>query len=136
MKLNDYQSGALRTAPQGHDTNREMLHAVLGLVTEAGELADALKKQLAYGKPVDRVNLIEEAGDVLWYLPLLARALGTDLETIGRINLEKLRKRYPDKFSEDLANHRTLEVERETLERLSTPSAHRNISLLDHGDES
>src|SRR3989304_5173811 len=46
-------------------------HAVKGLVTESAELTDALKKHLIYGKILDEVNLLEEAGDQLWYLALL-----------------------------------------------------------------
>ena len=45
-----------------------LLHAQLGLHTEGGELADALKRHLFYGKPLDPVNIAEEIGDVFWYL--------------------------------------------------------------------
>ena len=122
MTLNEYQKAAQRTATthaimteqqaREHDLN----HAILGLVTEAGELADVLKKRMAYGKPIDLVNLREEAGDILWYLPLLCRALDCNLEDIARINIEKLKKRYPDKFSQDKALNRDLEGERAVLE--------------------
>lgn len=115
MKLNEYQTLALRTAlvaTRDHD----LTHAILGLVTEAGELADQLKRRHAYGKEVDRVNLVEEAGDLLWYLALIARALGTDLETIGRTNVEKLRARYPGMFTAEAALNRDLEAERKALE--------------------
>ena len=44
-----------------------LLHGVIGLVTETSELLDAIKKSLFYGKPLDKTNLIEELGDLLWY---------------------------------------------------------------------
>jgi hypothetical protein len=43
-------------------------HHLMGLMTELGELADALKRHYIYGKPLDQVNFTEEVGDVLWYL--------------------------------------------------------------------
>ena len=55
----------------------EILHGVLGVVTEAGEIADVLKKHLIYGKTLDKVNLKEELGDVAWYVALLIRRLDT-----------------------------------------------------------
>lgn len=115
MTLNEYQIAALRTAPVA-SADHDLLHAVMGLVTETGELMDALKKQHAYGKPLDLVNLREEAGDVLWYLPLLCRALGVSLETVAETNIAKLRARYPEKFTSGHALNRDLETERKILE--------------------
>src|SRR5574343_434345 len=115
MNLNEYQTAALRTAPVA-DTGHDLLHAVLGIVTEAAELADVIKKRHAYGKRIDIVNLREEAGDVLWYLPLLCRALGTTMEDVAQLNIDKLRKRYPDKFTEAHALNRDLDAERAVLE--------------------
>lgn len=45
----------------------------LGILTEIGELADIFKKNLAYGKPMDYVNLGEELADVCWYVVNLNR---------------------------------------------------------------
>jgi hypothetical protein len=47
-----------------------LAHAAIGICTEVGELQDALKKELIYGKPIDPVNVLEECGDVLWYLAI------------------------------------------------------------------
>jgi len=80
------------------------------------------------------VNAREEAGDLLWYLALIARALGTDLETIARTNIEKLRTRYPGKFTAEAALNRDLEAERKTLEELSPDDADR-ISWLEQQRE-
>ena len=77
---------------------------------------DVVKKNVFYGKPIDWTNVIEEAGDLLWYLAVLARATNTPLEEIGRINIAKLQKRYPDKFTTEHAIHRDLDGERKVLE--------------------
>jgi len=78
MELKDYTPLALVTVDRGtwqHDVE----HAVLGMITEAAELADVEKRRMAYGKPIDRINVIEEVGDCLWYVNLLCTAVGYPL---------------------------------------------------------
>lgn len=94
----------------------EILHGVLGVVTEAGEIADVLKKHLIYGKTLDKVNLKEELGDVAWYVALLIRRLETNFEKIFDVNIKKLYVRYPEKFTEEAALIRNVVKERELLE--------------------
>lgn len=103
-------AGRLQSQP-----SLQLMHAAMGCATEAGELVDAIKKHLFYGKPVDRVNLIEEAGDVLWYLALLLDTLGCPFEEAMDRNIAKLRTRFPDKFTEGDAINRNLDAEREAL---------------------
>lgn len=57
-------------------------HASRGMITEAGEMMDMLKKHFAYGKPFDRVNLLEELGDWMWYVSLATDSLGLSIETV------------------------------------------------------
>lgn len=101
--------------PTGEVTPR-IEHGIMGIVTEAGELMDAIKKSKIYGKPLDRVNLVEEAGDVMWYLAILADELGVTFEEIWDKNIQKLQKRYPEKYTHDQALNRDLVTERKTLE--------------------
>lgn len=68
----------------------DAIHAGLGLCSEAGEVADALKRLQAYGKPLDLVNLKEEAGDCLWYISLLCDAAGCTLQEAAEANARKL----------------------------------------------
>ncbi len=57
-----------------------------------------------YGKPLDENNLKEEAGDILWYIAgPLCRALGCTLDEIAQINVNKLRARYPEKYTDAAA---------------------------------
>jgi NTP pyrophosphatase (non-canonical NTP hydrolase) len=95
---------------------RYILHALLGIMTEAGEMAEALHNTIVGNQPFDAVNLIEECGDVQWYEAMLCRALGTTFDDVQRRNIAKLKARFPDKFTSENANVRDLEKERAILE--------------------
>ncbi len=43
----------------------------MGTVTEVGELADQVKRHVFYGLDLDKENLIEELGDIEWYLSII-----------------------------------------------------------------
>lgn len=101
MTINEYQKEALRTAGGAVIEN-----GVLGLCGESGECADLVKKHLFQGHTLDKEHLAKELGDVAWYLAVSAHAIGYDLETIMQMNVDKLRKRYPDGFNSDLSQHR------------------------------
>jgi len=94
----------------------DVLHGAIGIATEGGELLDAVKKHVFYGKPFDHVNAEEELGDVLWYVAIVARRLGVSMDRIMEKNIAKLRKRYPEKFTETAALNRDLDGERKILE--------------------
>jgi len=94
----------------------DTFHAILGIFTEAGELMQAVMKVLLEGKKLDAVNLREELGDLLWYQAVLSRCIGTTFEKAGEINIAKLRARFPDKFSGELAINRDVAHERTILE--------------------
>lgn len=93
-----------------------ILHAGMGLSTESGELLDALKKYIYYGKKLDEVNLQEEMGDIFWYCAILADALGVSFTEVMLKNLAKLKARYPKKFRNQDALMRNLDLERKILE--------------------
>lgn len=99
MNLADYQALANRTAKQINFKD-DLAHAALGLTGEAGEFADAVKKHIIYSQPCDFENMREELGDILWYCALAANVLGFSLETVARLNIEKLAKRYPDQYTD------------------------------------
>lgn len=94
----------------------KLTHYTLGLGTEVGEVQDILKKRLAYGKPIDTVNLKEELGDILWYIARLCGEFGFTFEELMDTNIAKLKARYGEKFTEDAALNRNLENERKILE--------------------
>ena len=65
------------------------------------------KKHLFHGHELDRDALIKELGDIAWYLAEGAEALGISLEEVFERNIEKLKKRYPEGFSEERSINRT-----------------------------
>lgn len=93
-----------------------LLHAAIGMCTETGELQDQLKKHIFYGKPLDTTNLVEEMGDLMWYVGIMCDTLKVSLEDVMIKNIAKLKARYPEKFTEDKALNRNLFDEREVLE--------------------
>lgn len=99
---------------------KRLLHAGIGLSTEAGEFLDALKKHIFYGKELDRINLAEEMGDLFWYCALIADELDVEFESIMATNIAKLKARYGDKFTEEKAEQRNLDTERDILDQQTT----------------
>ena len=93
----------------------------MGLCTESGELLDQLKKHIFYGEELDLTNIEEEGGDFAWYLAEIINALDVKFIDMLQKNIDKLRVRYPEKFTEEKALNRDLEKEREILEANWTP---------------
>ena len=91
-------------------------HAIIGLVTEAGELLEALYDPLFKGAEVDVTNIKEESGDLMYYQAILHDANDTSLEIEGKREIAKLVNRYKDGFSTKASDDRNLDAEREILE--------------------
>lgn len=115
MNANEYQIACNRTSPTFEQDlciekragrNAILIHALLGMCSETGEFADALKKHIIYNQPLDVLNLREELGDKLWYITLACSALGIQLGEVMSDNITKLKLRYPEKFTEELAKER------------------------------
>lgn len=70
------------------------LHMAVGVSGEAGELLDAVKKYVIYDKPLDRDNVIEELGDLEFYMQGLRAELGITRDETIQANIAKLSKRY------------------------------------------
>ena len=75
------------------------LHMAIGVSGEAGELLDAIKKFAIYQKPLDLENVVEELGDIEFYLQGIRQAFCIDREYVLQQNIEKLRKRYGEKYT-------------------------------------
>jgi NTP pyrophosphatase (non-canonical NTP hydrolase) len=100
LKMNEYQKLAARTAGAGNEGELRQVIAALGLAGEAGEFANMVKKMVAHGHPITSEELADELGDVLWYLAEAATACRLSLNEIAEMNVEKLRLRYPNGFSQ------------------------------------
>lgn len=92
-----------------------LMHAAVGISGEAGELLDAVKKHWAYGKPIDRVNVIEELGDLEFYMAAMRMLVGTSRTEVLNANVVKLSKRYNSgSYSDEQAQQRADKVEETT----------------------
>lgn len=171
MRIEEYQILAKRTCASLGDNNKNYSHMKMGVITEIGELLDIFKKNLAYNKEIDIVNLGEEIADMAWYivnwdtfnkvlssvtimaettsfedvlssldfiygaysdithddclfdtsqqlglLKSIAEFYNLNFEQLLERNIEKLKIRFPDKFTEEQALNRDLESERQVLE--------------------
>lgn len=100
MTLNDYQKAAERTS--GDLTSWDKVrNGCYGLNGEAGECIDILKKTEFQGHDFDPMKMVDELGDVLWYVAQLATGLGVTLEYVAQHNVDKLLTRYPDGFDSE-----------------------------------
>jgi len=117
MNLNDYAQWTAHTCAELETPELDDIHMLFGMATEVGELMDVYKKNIAYKKELDLVNVQEELGDIFYYLASFCRINGFDLEKILERNVAKLESRYPDSFTEYHANNRNLDKEREILEK-------------------
>jgi len=118
MELKEYRLEVSRSLADLHDEERNNLHMILGMVTEVAELADVYKKNMAYGKPLDLVNVQEELGDLFFYIVNFSILNNFDLEKILQVNIDKLKARYPEKFTQEKAIKTDLAKERQILEEL------------------
>lgn len=94
-----------------------VVHAIIGMATESVELIEALLESINSGMPIDRVNLLEELGDINWYHAILIDALNGDWEKVQETNIAKLAARNKGKsFNADATINRDVEAERAILE--------------------
>lgn len=89
-----------------HKGNLRLIHAIMGLSGEVGELTDAVKKAVMYNKELDVENIKEECGDLLWYMALLLDEVDSSFEEVMQMNHDKLEARFPGGFTEKLAQER------------------------------
>lgn len=109
MELDAYQTLAHRTAKRFPTVEMNLAHAALGIATEGGEFTTEVKRAAIYGKPVDgavREHMLEELGDLMWYVALAASSLDASLSHIAQRNIEKLRARFPAAYSDAAAEAR------------------------------
>jgi NTP pyrophosphatase (non-canonical NTP hydrolase) len=97
LSLSDYQKWTDETAiypDAGTKTVQELMYCGLGLSSEAGEMANYIKKLYRDGDTPELRQLVrDELGDILWYAARTAEALDVSLEDIMVKNHEKLNSR-------------------------------------------
>ena len=105
MDFNHYQQHSKRTQPpKGND--EDITNYALGLIGEAAEVSEMIKKWRYHGHSLDRFKIAEELGDVLHYLAGLCTMMELNLEVVAEMNVDKLYRRYPEGFDEDKSRKR------------------------------
>lgn len=91
LQFNEYQEfvKSMKVYPERH----AIVYPTLGLIGEAGEISEKIKKWLRGDKELDKEALLKELGDPLWYLASLADDLGFTLQEVVDANVEKLTSR-------------------------------------------
>lgn len=85
----------------------DLLHMAVGVSGEAGELLDAVKKATIYNKPLDHENMVEELGDLEFYMSRVRQLIGVSRDEVLKNNYAKLSKRYAKgQYSNEQAQER------------------------------
>ena len=91
MNFKTYQKKAKTTAI--YKRKYKVTYPLLGLISEIGEVASVIKKNIRDDAFIDKNNIEHELGDCLWYLAMISEDLGLDLDTIAAKNIAKLKNR-------------------------------------------
>lgn len=106
LTLSEYQQAAARTVNRSLSTGERLVDAAAGLAEEAGEVLGVVRKHMFMHHELDRARLVTELGDALWCLTGVATAVGVSLDEVAVANVEKLRRRYPDGYSDSASARR------------------------------
>lgn len=113
MDLANYADMVKRLAKPGADIladldtlDAHLIHMAMGVAGEAGELLDAVKKATIYRRSLDVGNVIEELGDLEFYLEGMRQAIRTSRELVLKNNMAKLAVRYGAVYSDQAARER------------------------------
>lgn len=106
MDFDAYQKESAKFRNDDLLTRDAVLNAAMGLAGEAGETCDILKKVIFHDHDLDEEKVKLELGDVLFYATWLADLHGFSMLEIAEANVEKLTKRYGDKFSAEKSRNR------------------------------
>lgn len=105
-----------------------LMHGLIGVTGEVGELASAVEKYVWYNQHFDRNNVVKELGDVLWYVAEMCDAVDIDMEQVMETVINKLRTRYPDKYSDE----RALEENRDRVAEGDTVGPSKGVELCEN----
>lgn len=106
MTFDEYELAAARTMNARLPHDDRLLDAAAGLAEEGGEVLSLVRKHRFQNHDLDRERLAKELGDALWCLTTVARSAGLGLDAIAAANLDKLRRRYPDGYSDEASRER------------------------------
>lgn len=108
MTGNEYQKLAARTINKSLAFDEQKFHALHGMVGEIGEIHSIYQK-MHQGHTFEVDHVKREFGDLLWFIAEYCTAKGWLLDDIMRMNIDKLKERYPEGFDADKSLHRAEE---------------------------
>lgn len=88
------------------DSDVHKMHMCMGLAGEAGEVVDYIKKCVVNGHDMDREKILDECGDVMFYIAGLLAEEGYTISDALKYNTDKLNRRYPDGYSDKASQER------------------------------
>ena len=100
MDIREYQEKAKRTLNNDLQFDEQLSNLCMGLAGESGEVVDYIKKCMYHNHKLYKQKVIEELGDMMWYLTNIASLFSLPMDNILDVNIKKLEERYPDGFSE------------------------------------
>ena len=101
MDIGEFQRRSIRTLNNDLTREEQIANMIMGLAGENGEIADHIKKAFYQGHQLDRKHLMEELGDLMFYVVNLATLYDLSMENILDYNIEKLKKRYKNGFTSE-----------------------------------
>ena len=110
MSIKEYQKLCRETAKKFDDKDKEIVNWGLGIVGEAGDVAGCIKKTVFHDNDQTQ-GVRENIGDTMWYIAMICNFYNWDLEEILAENIEKLKKRYPEGFTEKDAKRNNTRVD-------------------------
>ena len=108
INLKEYQKFVKKVAKKFGSPTEEIMTWGLGISGEAGDVASCIKKTFAHGND-QKTGIRENIGDTFWYMAAICNFFGWDLEEIIGENIEKLKKRYPKKFTTERAKRKIVD---------------------------
>jgi len=115
---NDYTERVIKVLP--------LLHAIMGMATEVGELMDLMKKYLINNKPLDEKKLKDECGDVFFYLMNAINISNSTLREVIDLNEAKLKTRFPEGYSHERRKNRNREAEEAAQDKVVKKAQKKN----------
>lgn len=119
MDFKQYQQKSYTAIQKHAGQEDEIVHWLIGLSEEVGEVSNLFKHCFYGGEEVCRSDVADELGDVLWHVSALCSALNIDLGTVAKLNVAKLQHRYggEDFNTERSINRHELQEEFKQSER-------------------
>jgi len=103
--FDEYQRAARRTQNEDLQLWQQREHALYGLASEVGEVL-GIHQKIHQGHPMDEMALQKEIGDVLWFVAELCDVYGWHMSEIATLNIDKLKERYPVRFTAEYSLNR------------------------------